>query len=128
MTPKLTFASELRRLRREQGLDLVDLAEAAGVSVSYVSEIERGTRNPPTNAAIVSMLDRMDAADQIDRMLKLAVASRKSVDIPVNDDTAELTTDMLVALQRTVNECALTDEMARKILQVIRPKGGPRKP
>jgi transcriptional regulator with XRE-family HTH domain len=128
MNPKPTFASELRRLRRENGLDLVDLAVAAGVSVSYVSEIERGTRNPPTNAAIAAMLGRVGASSELDRMLKLAAAARKSIDIPVNDDTADSLTDMLVALQRSVNECALTEDTAKKILGLINKQGGTKRP
>ena len=44
----------LRRLRREKGFTLEEMAERAEISVSYLSHIERGTRqacvtrlNPP---------------------------------------------------------------------------------
>ena len=37
----------LRHLRKEKGLTLEDLAERAEISVSYLSHIERGTRQSP---------------------------------------------------------------------------------
>lgn len=37
----------LRRLRKERGFTLEELAERAEISVSYLSHIERGTRQAP---------------------------------------------------------------------------------
>ena len=37
----------LRRLRKEKGFTLEELAERAEISVSYLSHIERGTRQAP---------------------------------------------------------------------------------
>jgi DNA-binding XRE family transcriptional regulator len=48
-TPSPTRAAlghALRVLRRERGLSQEDLAHAAGISVQYLSGIERGRRNP----------------------------------------------------------------------------------
>lgn len=50
----VTAGLALRRLRRERGLTLEDLAERAEISVSYLSHIERGTRQAPLN-----MLERL---------------------------------------------------------------------
>ena len=36
----------LREVRRRQGRTLRDVAEAAGVSLPYLSEVERGTKEP----------------------------------------------------------------------------------
>lgn len=38
--------SELRAERLERGLRLVDVAERAGVSPQYLSEVERGLKDP----------------------------------------------------------------------------------
>lgn len=38
--------AELRRLRRARGERLVDVAARAGVSVQYLSEVERGQKEP----------------------------------------------------------------------------------
>ncbi len=44
--PGNEFGRELRRLRREQGLSQARLAELAGVTASYLSQLETGERNP----------------------------------------------------------------------------------
>lgn len=41
-----TFGQKLRRLRREKNKSMGDLADYLDLSVSYVSEVERGTRAP----------------------------------------------------------------------------------
>jgi transcriptional regulator with XRE-family HTH domain len=41
------FARNVRRLRSKKGLSQKALAEAIGISVSYVSMLERGERSPP---------------------------------------------------------------------------------
>jgi transcriptional regulator with XRE-family HTH domain len=48
-----------RRLRRERGITLRELAELAQVSVPYLSEIERGRKEPSSEilAAICRALD-----------------------------------------------------------------------
>ncbi len=41
------IGGELKRLRREKGFTLEELAERAEISTSYLSHIERGTRQAP---------------------------------------------------------------------------------
>lgn len=40
------LGAELRRLRTARGLRLADIAAAAHVSTGYVSEVERGAKEP----------------------------------------------------------------------------------
>ena len=44
--PRNEFGRELRRLRRAQSLSQARLAELAGVTASYLSQLETGERNP----------------------------------------------------------------------------------
>ena len=50
---------QLRRLRQDQGRTLRDVSSAARVSLGYLSEIERGQKEPSSEllAAICSALD-----------------------------------------------------------------------
>jgi transcriptional regulator with XRE-family HTH domain len=41
------FAANVRRLRARKGLSQKVLADKVGISVSYVSMLERGQRSPP---------------------------------------------------------------------------------
>jgi transcriptional regulator with XRE-family HTH domain len=58
-----------RRLRRERGITLRELAELAQVSVPYLSEIERGRKEPSSEilAAICRALG-LDLADLLDEV------------------------------------------------------------
>lgn len=46
MDVRLRLAANLRRLRGEHGWSQEDYADRAGVHRTYVSDIERGARNP----------------------------------------------------------------------------------
>lgn len=54
-----TLGECLRRLRRERGETLVETAERAGVSPQYLSEMERGLKEPSSEmiAAVAGALD-----------------------------------------------------------------------
>jgi transcriptional regulator with XRE-family HTH domain len=47
MTLLARFAGNVRKLRSKKGLSQRALADAVGISVSYVSMLERGQRSPP---------------------------------------------------------------------------------
>ena len=42
-----TFGAYLKQLRKERGLTLKQVEKAAHVSNAYISQVERGLRNPP---------------------------------------------------------------------------------
>ena len=62
------LGAELRRLRHEQGHTLVETADRAGISPQYLSEIERG-RKEPSSEMIAAVGGAVDVT-----LLDLAVA------------------------------------------------------
>lgn len=49
---KYTFKENLKLLREERGLTLVDLSEIVGLSRSSISNWERGLQEPSLSAAV----------------------------------------------------------------------------
>jgi transcriptional regulator with XRE-family HTH domain len=79
-----------RRLRRERGITLRELAELAQVSVPYLSEIERGRKEPSSEilAAICRALD-LDLTDLLAEVqFDLATVVRST--LPVRLQTAAI--------------------------------------
>ncbi|MBS4101687.1 helix-turn-helix domain-containing protein [Tsukamurella paurometabola] len=82
------LGAHLRRLRHERGERLADTAERAGISPQYLSEIERGLKDPSSEmlAAIAGALGtgvgpivvevgrRLDAARPVLRLDRTATA------------------------------------------------------
>ena len=107
----------LRRVRLGQNRTLRDVAEAARVSVPYLSEVERGRKEPSSEllAAICSALD-LELTDLLsevrfeiarDRMAQLGLHSRAPGSRTVTSTTAirsgPLSTDRDQALQGSVS-------------------------
>lgn len=67
--------ARLRRLRQRRGLTLADVAGRAGVSPQYLSELERGRKDPSSEvlAAVTGALDLrvLDLAAQVTRDLTI---------------------------------------------------------
>ncbi len=55
------FGQRLRSLRRERGLTLRGLAEAAGVDFTYLSKIENARVDPPSTRAIIALAEELGA-------------------------------------------------------------------
>jgi transcriptional regulator with XRE-family HTH domain len=80
-----------RRLRRERGITLRELAELAQVSVPYLSEIERGRKEPSSEilAAICRALG-LDLADLLDEVQFELSGARPAV--PLRLETSSIHT------------------------------------
>lgn len=55
----LDYGGVIRRLREDRGLTMEALAESAGISTSYLSEVERGLKRPSTDV-IAKVADALD--------------------------------------------------------------------
>lgn len=112
------FGEEIRRLRRAKEMSLADLADAIKCSIVFMSDVERGRRNPPNPEKIRRLLAKLGEEERLSEMLKLAARSRQSIEIPVGDKNDQVA-DMLVALARRCDEGGMDDELARKIKEIL---------
>ena len=90
MLLRQVIGNVFRRLRRERGITLRELAELAQVSVPYLSEIERGRKEPSSEilAAICRALD-LELSDLLSEVqFDLATAVRST--LPVRLQTAAI--------------------------------------
>lgn len=90
MLLRQVIGNVFRRLRRERGITLRELAELAQVSVPYLSEIERGRKEPSSEilAAICRALD-LELSDLLAEVqFDLATAVRSTV--PIRLQTAAI--------------------------------------
>ncbi len=69
----------LRRRRQEQGRTLAEVAHDANVSVQYLSEVERG-RKEPSSAILAAVCDslRIDLADMLGEVRRDLTAARRA--------------------------------------------------
>ena len=117
--PRSPFGDELRRLRREAGKSLADMADALRCSITYVSDVERGKKNPPTEEKIAKLARCLGIPQKLTELLALAALSRRSFEIAVPAKNEEMAL-MLAALARRANDGGLdeaTIDEIRKLLE-----------
>ena len=84
-----TFGSRLRELRKEGRILQSQFAETCGISSAYLSDIERGKRNPPEDRVILQWAEYLDSsqAEEIGAaLLELAAFDRGSLRPAVERD------------------------------------------
>ncbi|MEU2289063.1 helix-turn-helix domain-containing protein [Streptomyces sp. NPDC013178] len=64
-----SFSGLLRRLRTEAGLTIEELAEASGVSVRGISDLERGLRTAPQRRTAAALAQGLDLGGQQRKLL-----------------------------------------------------------
>ncbi|GGN76909.1 helix-turn-helix transcriptional regulator [Nocardia rhizosphaerihabitans] len=93
-----TLGGLLRRLRDDRRISREKLAFAAGVSSSYITHLESGDRDRPTQAvveALVRYLDRIEPVTDIERRHLLDLAGLSAVGNPsVEDLRGEINAEM----------------------------------
>jgi transcriptional regulator with XRE-family HTH domain len=117
-TMKNIFGKELRRLRNQAGLTLDDVAKAAECTLVYISQIEVGQRPPPSRERLAKILERMNMAHELPRLMRLAAEARQFVEIQVQNESPQFT-DMLLALKRKSEDGELNDDQIKKIQYIL---------
>jgi transcriptional regulator with XRE-family HTH domain len=114
MTP---FGERVRRLRRERGLLLKDMAAHLGVSSAYLSALERGERGKPTWTLIQGVIHYFNIIwDEADELARLADLSEPRVKIATGSTTPRKT---LLANRLAREIASLTDGEVEALLAVL---------
>ena len=101
MTP---FGARLRTLRAERGVTLKEMAEALGVSASYLSALEHGRRGAPTWMMVQRIITFFNIIwDEAEDLQRLAALSHPRVVIDtagLEPEATELATRLAADIRR----------------------------
>lgn len=121
MTP---FGEKLRELREARGLQLKDMADAMGVTPTYLSALEHGRRSKPNWSFVQRVIHYFNIIwDEADELQRLADLSDPKAVI----DTSGLSpkaTQLANRLARQIGN--LSDEELDRLLAVLKQNDPPR--
>lgn len=66
----MAFGERVRELRKAQGMSQRELADRAGIDFTYLSKIENGRMEPPSEQVIRRVAEELDA--DVDELIVLA--------------------------------------------------------
>lgn len=113
MTP---FGARLRALRKERNITLTEMAEALGVSPSYLSALEHGRRGRPTWQLVQRSIEYFNVIwDEADELVRLAEVSdpRVVIDTAGLDPQATELANRLARRISTLDGKTVADLLAR---------------
>lgn len=108
------FAKLARQARLQARVTLREVAEALGMSVAYVSEVERGNRPTPSmqRAELWARAVKTDP----ETLVRAACADLEMVELTV-DHLPQHQREVALALGRAYD--GLSEEQARRILEIL---------
>jgi|GEM_PF-3051637 len=110
------FGEYARVKREKQRISLRSLAGSLGLSAPYVSDIERGNRNPPERKTIVEWAKVI--GEDPDMFARRAELDRRIVEVPVNYNPAN--TELAQMFARTID--GLTDTQRDQLKKIMEGK------
>jgi transcriptional regulator with XRE-family HTH domain len=110
------FGETLRRRRQKSGVTLLQLANELGWSVAYVSDIERGRRDPPGDH-FVRKAARLIGCNE-EHLLEVAWIDRGHFELSVAVSSA---LHHRVGSKLALRWEALTEDQLRRILDAVEP-------
>jgi transcriptional regulator with XRE-family HTH domain len=110
------FGEALRRQRRKAGKTLGDLARLLGVSVVYVSDVERGNRRPLSNERILRVADFLDADPT--PLIDMAARERGVIEYDITK-ARPLEADVVGGLVSGLARGGVTDKQLHEIQRIL---------
>lgn len=115
-----TFGVALREARRDAKETLLSLASSTSPpqSVAFVSQVERGEKNPPSEKVISAWLQKINCGHRIKEFLDLARISVRHVQVSTKGKSPTAT-NVLTALARNYEEGSLPEDVWKALQKVI---------
>src|SRR5713101_7372527 len=111
----MEFGQRLRDLRKQKNLSQRDLAARVGIDFTYLSKIEGGRLDPPSEIVIRHIAQVLDADE--DELINLAGKVPKDLKAVLEESP------QAVELLRVLSERKLPDETYRQMLDLARESG-----
>ena len=109
-----SFGPFLRSIREKLGKTMRQVADLLGVSVVYISDIERGRRNPPSEDMIKAIAKFFQMPP--DALLKKAAEDRGKVELGLKGTTPKVSEAALVLARKWPS---MTEEKADAIIKLL---------
>lgn len=118
MTILTPFGKTLRKLRIDRGETQMDVAEAIGISVAFLSAVETGKKN--ASKEVIDKLIRHNGLDQshADSLRRDALVSREEVIINMRN-LDDPTRELVAGFARRFEEDSLDAEQRRRLLEIF---------
>jgi transcriptional regulator with XRE-family HTH domain len=113
----LRFGARLRELRERAGIRLNEIAAVVDWSVVYLSDIERGRRNPPEESKIRRIAEIIQA--NYAELVDLANKERKRVELDLDGKSPRIE---MAALMLARSWKDLTEDQAIQIQKILEGK------
>ena len=110
------FAARLKKERRAARRTLRELAEAAGKSIGYLSDVEQGRKLPPSPAVVTKIEKELGIQDG--RLVKLAEEVRKLRPT----ELMKMITSSRPAVTQMIGEFLRADDLSDEDLDELREK------
>lgn len=111
----MEFGQRLRNLRKQKNLSQRDLAARVGIDFTYLSKIEGGRLDPPSEVIIQRIAQVLEADE--DELINLAGKVPKDLKAVLEESP------QAVELLRVLSERKLPDETYRRMLDLARESG-----
>lgn len=107
----MEFGEYLRQTRREKNFKTIQLANLLGISASYLSSLESGSRTPPSFELVKKMADLLELAPaERHRLYDLAAECKKPPGLATDLNDYICQTPNLRSLLRYTMDCRLTEQ------------------
>lgn len=111
------FGDVLRRLRRRKNRTLGDVSHLLGVSVVYLSDVERGNRNPLNRERILKVADFLEADPA--ELLEAADRERGFIEYDIRK-ARPLEADVVGGLVAGLARGGISDEQLEGIQRILK--------